>query len=310
MKRIMPVKGRLKDLKRGQNHFMAEKILLNQNLPNSKQTQNSKASQDKEESDKNNESEDSKFDESENKSNLFEDNKNEFIQLRKYLKYKQEFIEQEIKPYEDQKDFKLNLKNDEPSKLKSLRSEYSKKTLLNSEQNDDLVSQKSIQLNNLFANKKLEKVRSFLKDDLDIEVENNPEFHKFTKKKEQKQNLFKKKNRFGINLGKIFKLRERRIYILKLKFIFDSPKYIMYRYFLNRTSKYFLFVNNIYKIVVVSLFLVFPEGFPVNLCWMIVQSVYLLWVLLICPFERWFHNAFLFLCESILLFFIGKAFIR
>jgi hypothetical protein len=287
---------------------MAEKILLNNNIQNSKQTQNSqKEESDIENNQKENNSDESKSVESENKYNLFEENKQQFIQLRKYLKYEQEFIEKEVKPFDDSNNLQIN---HESEKFKSLRSEISKKTL-NLEQNkiDDSVSQNSLQLNSLFANKKLDKVRSFLKDDLGIEVENNPEFHKYTKDQEKKQNLFKKKNRFGINLGKIFKLRERKIYILKLKFIFDSPKYIMYRYFLNRSSKYFMFVNNIYKILIVCSFLVFSKIINIDLGWLIVQSLYLLWVLLCCPFERWYHNVFLFISESTLLFLIVLKFL-
>lgn len=246
------------------------------------------------------------------KYNLFESNQKQFVALAKYLKYEQEFIEKEGREPEDEADFRLTSKLEASDNLRTLRSQSSRKGLQSSRSinNDDSLSIAG-KNNTLFNGKnqiKMEKMRSYLKENLQLDIENNEDFQKFQKTRKKEENQKQKKGKFGIHLGKIFNSRERLKHVLKLKFIFDSPKYIMTRYYLNRSSKYFFFINNIYKITNVCMFLLISNPFIIDLVWLVLQSLYFLWILLACPFERWFHSFFVLICEAVLLFFIGKFF--
>jgi hypothetical protein len=311
MKRIMPVKGHLKDLNKGQNRFMAEKLLLNDQYKTNEKPSKNTNSENLESDNDNNSPEDSSNSKNQNqdfKFKLFEENQSKFIPLAKYLKYEAEFIEKEVKPLEEEGEFKMASKLDVNLKTKTLRSQTSKNGLFSSRSINAEDSYTGSRNNINFAgkHKQLDKMRSYIKEHLDLDIENNEDFHKYQKEQQKNENKFKKKSKFGIHIGKIFQSREKIKYILKLKFIFKSPKYIMFRYYLNRSSKYFFFINNLYKILNVCTFLLVTNSFIINLVSLIAQSMYLLWIFLVCPFEQWFHNLFVLTSESILFFFIGK----
>ena len=185
------------------------------------------------------------------------------------------------------------------------KSKFSKKKS-KSQDEEIIIKEKKEKTPKEEKNEKKTKKENNLKNSKSNESQNsnsNESDSEEIEEEEIEKNLLEKNKKFGKKLGNILSNLEKRNYILYCEFITKNKKIQKIINTFKRTAKYYHFITNSYKLIILILIFVINDNFILRIIFLVFQSFYLFWFLFTLPFKNGFSNFLFFIFEVVFLVF-------